>query len=868
MAEKPGDIPFDAEQYSFFGNLSDAAGGLEDGGLEGGLEDGVEAPPPEEGLDPDLSLAEDEDLSYASMFVASLKLESGEDVAAAHAKDEETFGSGAGLQSNGLSRSGLHSSQQDGLSRPSFTRDPQLPFPAHSPAHSAPKFTPGPFISSSPLGLHPGSIAPIGSLDAAAGRPHMSQPQPQAPVGPALSFAHALVPPVPAAQQPSMLQAQLLQQQQQPLRVTRPMSVAELEAQMLAGGQRSTVPPPQQAQQPFPGPPQHAQPPYPPPQHGASPQHAQQQQHWQGVQIPFGGRGTLGPMPPAGPPPPRPYAQVAGGPNYRPGPPNAPPPAGPPPGPRPPPHTMYPHPPRGPPGPHGPAGPHGPPEFYRNAPPQGPGGPLPPNGQPFMRPPPPMQFVGQFRQNIPSESAYPHMMPGRRRVYHSKHMDAEEIDSILRIQWKSLHSGLPYIEDYYYMAYIYNHRNRRNARWFAPEQLRDLAPTERSGQEATAYVKLEGLGKIPFSNIRRPRPLMDISLDDKDDDKADADPKRPTRPLEQEPLLAARIMIEDSMCLLLDVDDIDRMFAASAGQRDNETALRQRRALLMEGFAASLRLPDMPVIKAGSAAAATDATDGVFLRLMALPKGRTLLSRALRLLYAPLSSDNEHALGSAARKPPPLRIVWALLRNVRYMFGTSGEATMANQLAEGELPRRPVDPEMSMKVAAAGVEVLRRLDSPRAICDCMRALVNGDLAGKAGADDIASKLLPLYPPNYQPGQEMQGWLADVVVALLQRAQELNVSDTALTKAPDSAGASANPEAAIWQEAFDALFGLVHRHLLALLELYQLAKGAGAEAEAAQQYLRKVVPVNLIRAALPHANEQQRDDLRAVLSELH
>jgi len=31
-------------------------------------------------------------------------------------------------------------------------------------------------------------------------------------------------------------------------------------------------------------------------------------------------------------------------------------------------------------------------------------------------------------------------------------MDPEEIDSILRIQWKSLHSGSPYVEDYYYLV--------------------------------------------------------------------------------------------------------------------------------------------------------------------------------------------------------------------------------------------------------------------------------------------------------------------------------------------------------------------------------------------------------------------------------
>ena len=45
---------------------------------------------------------------------------------------------------------------------------------------------------------------------------------------------------------------------------------------------------------------------------------------------------------------------------------------------------------------------------------------------------------------------------------------------------------------------------------FAPDALRDLAPSEKLGAEPAMYVKLEGLGKIAYSNIRRPRPLMDL----------------------------------------------------------------------------------------------------------------------------------------------------------------------------------------------------------------------------------------------------------------------------------------------------------------------------------------------------------------------
>ena len=43
--------------------------------------------------------------------------------------------------------------------------------------------------------------------------------------------------------------------------------------------------------------------------------------------------------------------------------------------------------------------------------------------------------------------------PFRNRLATGSHyMDPEEIDSILRIQWKSLHGGSPYVEDYYYRS--------------------------------------------------------------------------------------------------------------------------------------------------------------------------------------------------------------------------------------------------------------------------------------------------------------------------------------------------------------------------------------------------------------------------------
>lgn len=40
----------------------------------------------------------------------------------------------------------------------------------------------------------------------------------------------------------------------------------------------------------------------------------------------------------------------------------------------------------------------------------------------------------------------------RRRLQGSQHMSPEEIESILRLQWKSLHGASPYHEDYYYQV--------------------------------------------------------------------------------------------------------------------------------------------------------------------------------------------------------------------------------------------------------------------------------------------------------------------------------------------------------------------------------------------------------------------------------
>ncbi|KAL6347377.1 hypothetical protein AAG906_018471 [Vitis piasezkii] len=179
--------------------------------------------------------------------------------------------------------------------------------------------------------------------------------------------------------------------------------------------------------------------------------------------------------------------------------------------------------------------------------------------------------------------------------FRSKYMTADEIESILRMQHAATHSNDPYIDDYYHQARLA--KNLLNQAFSSP---------------------VDALGRIAFSSIRRPRPSLNTEQN------------VTVKPLEQEPMLAARIAIEDGLCLLLDVDDIDRVLQFSPPQ-DGGIQLRRKRQMLLEGLAASLQLVD-PLGKSGHAVGLAPNDDLVFLRLVSLPRAK-LLFRYIQLLF-------------------------------------------------------------------------------------------------------------------------------------------------------------------------------------------------------------------------------------------
>ncbi|KAF9587451.1 hypothetical protein IFM89_002632 [Coptis chinensis] len=391
--------------------------------------------------------------------------------------------------------------------------------------------------------------------------------------------------------------------------------------------------------------------------------------------------------------------------------------------------------------------------------------------------------------------------------FRSKHMTAEEIESILRMQHAATHSNDPYVDDYYHQACLAKKSTGSRLRHhFCPTHLRDLPPRARANNEPHAYLQVDALGRVPFSSIRRPRPLLEVDPPSAASIEGGGDQKVSEKPLEQEPMLAARITIEDGLCLLLDVDDIDRFLQFSQPQ-DGGSQLRRRRQVLLEGLAASLQLVD-PLVKGGHTVGIDDL---VFLRLVSLPKGRKLLSRYLQLLFPG---------GELARV-----VCMAIFRHLRFLFGglpsDQGAAETTNSLA-------------------------------RTVITCMAGMDLSALSACLAAVVCSSEQPPLRPLGSSAGDG-----ASVILkSVLERATDL------LTD-PHVARSYSVPNPALWQASFDAFFSLLTKYCMGKYDsimqslLMQAPPNAAVIGSEAARAISKEMPVELLRASLPHTDEQQR-----------
>ncbi|KAJ1430729.1 hypothetical protein SESBI_07558 [Sesbania bispinosa] len=368
--------------------------------------------------------------------------------------------------------------------------------------------------------------------------------------------------------------------------------------------------------------------------------------------------------------------------------------------------------------------------------------------------------------------------------FRSKYMTTEEIENILRMQLAATHSNDPYVDDYYHQGCLAKKSSGAKLRHhFCPTQIRELPLRASANTEPHAFLQVDALGRVPFSSIRRPRPLLEV--DPPNSSRAGSPEQNISeKPLEQEPMLAARVAIEDGLCLLLDIDDIDRFLQFNQLQ-DGGIQLKQKRQGVLEGLAASLHLVD-PLRKSQHTVAHAAKDDVVFLRIVSLPKGRKLLARYLQLLFP----------GGEL-----MRIVcMAILSHLRFLFGG--------------LPSDPAAAENSV-VCSSEKPPLRPLGSP--------------------AGDGTSLIL---------------------VSVLERATEL------LTD-PHAASNYNIANRSLWQASFDEFFGLLTKYCVNKYDsimqqfLIQGTPNMAVIGSDAARVISREMPVELLRASLPHTDDRQK-----------
>ncbi|GJX61839.1 PAT1 homolog 1-like protein [Tanacetum coccineum] len=183
--------------------------------------------------------------------------------------------------------------------------------------------------------------------------------------------------------------------------------------------------------------------------------------------------------------------------------------------------------------------------------------------------------------------------------FRSKHMTSEEIEGILNMQHATTHIAMIHT----YMIII--------TKLVMPKNLLKTSSTRSCGSSnSQPHINVDSHRRVSFSIIRRPQPLIEVDPPSGSGDVGSVN-KGSEKPLEKEPMLVARIMIKDGISVLLDVDDIDRIFQVTQPQ-DGGSQARQRRQILLEGLAAALQLVDPLGVSSNTSSGLAPKDDIVF----------------------------------------------------------------------------------------------------------------------------------------------------------------------------------------------------------------------------------------------------------------
>ncbi|KAG6523309.1 protein PAT1 homolog 1-like isoform X1 [Zingiber officinale] len=391
----------------------------------------------------------------------------------------------------------------------------------------------------------------------------------------------------------------------------------------------------------------------------------------------------------------------------------------------------------------------------------------------------------------------------RRPQIRSKYMTSEEIESILKMQNAASRNNDPYTTDYYHQACLAKKSTGRPKCNFCPRSLKDLPSRSRGSSESHAHLQVDAVREVPLSSVHRPHPLLEVDMPSS---------KSSMKSLEQEPLVAARITIEDGISLLLDVDDIDRLLQFNPPQ-DGGLQLRRRRQISLDGLAATLNLVD-PLGPSGAGYSGLNPKDDIVcLHIISLAKGRKLISRYLQLL------DPRSNLTRV--------VCMVVFRHLRFIFGGQSSDSSSS-------------------------ETIENLAQTVSLC-----VHNMDLSALSAC--LAAAVCSTEQPPLRPIGSASGDGATIVVkSVLDRATHL-LSDR------QAAGSYSISKWNFWRESFDAFFRLLTEYCRRKYDNIQQMLRDEASKDAipvseATIAMRREMPVDLLRSSLPHTSEHQQKDL--------
>jgi DNA topoisomerase 2-associated protein PAT1 len=141
----------------------------------------------------------------------------------------------------------------------------------------------------------------------------------------------------------------------------------------------------------------------------------------------------------------------------------------------------------------------------------------------------------------------------------------------------------------------------------------------------------------------------------------------------------------------------------------------------------------------------------------------------------------------------------------------------------------------------------------KTVSSCVHQMELGALSACLAAVVCSSEQPPLRPLGSSAGDGA----SLIIKALLDRVTELLTDHHAAASYTVS-------NRALWQASFDAFFGLLTKYCLSkfesILQMFVMQTPSSVIGPEASKATSKEMPVELLRASLPHTNEQQRQML--------